>query len=123
MAGKSDDKISDYIATLPTDIRWLAESIRDTIRRAAPDSVEDVKYGIPTFSIDRKSIIYFGIWKKHVGLYPIYRGSDQFEAEIAPYRAKKDTVQFLLGKPIPYDLITKIVESQVSGLSQNRDIG
>lgn len=117
MADEASSKILDYIATLPTDICPIAEAIRNTLRRASPDSVEDVKYGIPTFLIDGKPFIYFGVWKKHVGLYPIYKGSDRFEAEITPYRAKKDTIQFLLSKPIPYDLITKVVQSQFDRLS------
>ncbi|MCA0399878.1 MAG: DUF1801 domain-containing protein [Proteobacteria bacterium] len=109
-------QITDYIAGLPADVRPLAEAIRDTIRRAAPESVEGVKYGIPSFALAGRSIIYFGVWKKHVALYPIYAGSAQFEREIAPYRTKKDTVRFPLGKPIPYDLITRIVQSQLSRL-------
>lgn len=106
--------IADYIIALPEAVRSIAEAIRQTIRNAAPESVEDVKYGIPTFKIGDRSIIYFGVWKKHVGLYPIYRGTDAFEAGISPYRVKTDTVQFSLGAPMPLELIARIVESQLA---------
>ncbi len=121
MPAEKHKDIRDYIAALPEGSRSIAEAIRQSIRTAAPGCVEDIKYGIPAFKIGGKSVVYFAVWKKHVGLYPIYRGSDHFEAEIAPFRAKKDTVQFSLSKPIPYDLITKIVESQTFGLLPNRD--
>lgn len=106
--------IADYILALPEAARDVAEAIRQTIRDAAPGSVESVKYGIPTFKIDGRSIIYFAVWKKYVGLYPIYRGTEAFEARISPYRAKKDTVQFSLRAPMPLELITSIVESQLA---------
>lgn len=114
MADDRPASISDYIAALPEAVRPVAEAIRRTIGDAAPGSVEGVKYGIPTFKIDGRSIIYFAVWKKHVGLYPIYRGTEAFEARISPYRAKKDTVQFSLGAPMPLELISGIVESQLA---------
>jgi uncharacterized protein YdhG (YjbR/CyaY superfamily) len=108
--------ISAYIAALPESSRPIAEILCQTIRLAAPACVETVKYGIPTFKIGNRSLIYFGVWKKHIGLYPIYRGTDAFEAEIAPYRVKTDTVQFFLSEPMPLELIARIVESQLANL-------
>ena len=116
MPAEKPASIAVYIATLPETSRPIAEILCQIIRRAAPECVEAVKYGIPTFRIGKKSLVYFGVWKKHVGLYPIYRGTDAFEAEIAPYRAKTDTVQFPLNKPMPLELITRIVESQLASL-------
>lgn len=119
MAAPRFSAITDYIRALPEGIRPAAEAIRETIKQSLPDAVEAVKYGIPAFLIGGKLIggkplIYFAIWKKHVGFYPIYPGSEAFEAEIAPYRTGKDTVRFPLGRSIPHDLIRKIVQSQVA---------
>ncbi|MGL4488862.1 MAG: iron chaperone [Rhizobiaceae bacterium] len=106
--------IEDYVATLPHDLRDIAQTVRKTVLAAAPGAIEAVKYGMPVFQIDGVSLIYFAVWKKHVGFYPIYKGEAAFEAVIAPYRVKKDTVQFLLNTPIPYELIPLMVDSQLA---------
>ena len=55
------------------------------------------------------AVIFFGGWKQHIGLYPIPRFDDPIEADIAPFRATKDTLRLPLRKPIPYEMITRIV--------------
>jgi uncharacterized protein YdhG (YjbR/CyaY superfamily) len=111
---KKQATIDEYIQGLPERVQSVATGIRATIRLAAPNSTETIKYDIPTFQMDGLSFLYFGIWKRHIGLYPIYIGTDEFETEIREYRAKKDTVQFPLNKPVAYDLVSKIVVSQLS---------
>jgi uncharacterized protein YdhG (YjbR/CyaY superfamily) len=54
--------------------------------------------------------VYFTAFKNHVSMYPIPPGPEFFKKEIAPYVKGKGTMQFPLDKPIPYDLIKKIVE-------------
>jgi len=57
----------------------------------------------------RASLVSFAGWKHHIGLYPIPRADDALEQELAPYRATKDTLRLPLSKPIPYDLIERLV--------------
>ena len=81
--------------------------------RTVPEAAEAIRYGMPSFNVGGATIVYFAIWKKHVGFYPIYRGDAAFEEQISAYREKIDTVQFPLGQPMPLDLITSIVNSQL----------
>ncbi len=106
--------VDAYIAALPAGVQALAGEIRSAIREAAPYASEDVKYGIPAYAIGKRTFLYFGVWKRHVGFYPIYRGDEAFEALIAPYRTKTDTVQFRLPGPLPHGIIGRIVASQLS---------
>lgn len=110
--------IDDYIAALPEAVRAVASTVRETIGHAAPGSVEAIKYNMPAFQVDGVTFIYFAVWKKHVGLYPIYCGTDGFEDAVRPYRAKKDTVQFLLDRPLPNLLVETIVHSQLTILNK-----
>ena len=112
MAAPAD--IDAYIAGLPVDVRPIADEIRRAIHAAAPGCTEKIAYGMPGFRAGERTFLYFAMWKKHVGLYPVYRGSAAFEAKVAAYRAKTDTVQFPLNKPIPIDLVAAIVESQLA---------
>ena len=90
------------------------EEIRKRIAAAAPGAQEGIKYGMPTAILDGTSIIYYAAWKKHIGLYPIYRLSPEDEAVLAPYREKKDTVRFALDRPVPYEVIDLILKSRLA---------
>jgi uncharacterized protein YdhG (YjbR/CyaY superfamily) len=58
-------------------------------------------------------LIYFAAYKKHIGLYPAPRGVEEFKEELSGYEGGKGTVRFPFDKPIPYDLIRRIVKFRV----------
>lgn len=102
--------INEYIAGFPADVQKILQKARMTIQKAAPDATEAISYQIPTFRINGKNFIHFAAFKKHIGLYPAPRGVDEFEPELSAYEGGKGTVQFQLDRPIPYELITRIVK-------------
>ena len=83
-----------------------------TIHTAAPEAQETISYGMPTFTLDGY-LVYFAAYKRHIGFYPAPIGVEQFKDEIAEYETGKGTLQFPLDRPIPYDLIGKIVTYRV----------
>lgn len=104
--------IDEYIAGFPNDVQKILEKIRLTIRKAAPDAEETIKYQMPTFTLNG-NLIHFAAFKKHIGLYPVPRGSETFKDELSKYEGAKSTVRFPLDKPIPFALISKIVKFRV----------
>ena len=58
--------------------------------------------------------LHFAGWKKHIGLYPVPRLEPALEAEIAPYRAEKDSVVFPHAQPVPYELIGRVADAIVA---------
>lgn len=100
--------VDAYIEALAPELQGRAQDVRGLLRAALPDAEEVISYAIPAYKIGKTRVIYFAVWKKHVGLYPVYPGPPSFEAAIGPYRAKTDTVQFLHAKPLPADLVTQI---------------
>jgi uncharacterized protein YdhG (YjbR/CyaY superfamily) len=108
--------IDAYLEKLPSNACGILTRIRDMIAKIAPDALEGIKYSMPTATLFGTNIIYYAAWKRHVALYPIYRGESTFEATIAPYRDKKDTVRFSLSQPVPYDIIELIIQTRVSAL-------
>jgi uncharacterized protein YdhG (YjbR/CyaY superfamily) len=101
--------VDDYISSLPEDVQIILEKVRRTIRNVAPEAGETISYQIPTMTLDGKRLVYFAAWKHHISLYPIPAGDEAFEQELAPYRAAKGTVRFPFRKPIPYELIERLV--------------
>ena len=105
--------IDEYIAMFPDDVQTRLQQLRATIKAAAPDATEAIKYQMPTFVL-HGNVIHFAAHKAHIGLYPTPSGIDAFAAELAPYMAGKGTLQFPLDQPLPLDLITNIVEFRVA---------
>lgn len=101
--------IDEYIASFPKDIQEILEKVRTTIRQAAPDAEETIKYQIPTFTL-KGNLVHFGAFKKHIGFYPTPTGTEEFKNELSVYEGAKGSVRFPLDKPIPFDLISRIVE-------------
>ncbi len=101
--------IDQYIAGYPKEVRERLEKIRLTIRQAALNAQEKISYRMPAFA-EHGMLIYFAAFTHHIGLYP--RGA-YFKRELAAYAGGKGTVQFPHDKPIPFDLITKIVKFRV----------
>ena len=99
----------EYIASLPKEVRSLAQQLRRLVHQSAPGATETIKYGIPAFLVEGTPFIYFAVWKKHVGLYPIYECPPALEEMIRSYRHGKDTVRFLLSEAIDEELFTSLV--------------
>lgn len=109
---KQAKNIDEYIADFPEEVKALLQIIREAIHKAAPDATENIKYGIPTFILNG-NLVHFGGYKSHIGFYPAPMGIEAFAKETAPYQAGKGTLQFPLDKPMPLDLIARIVKYRV----------
>lgn len=106
--------IDEYIATFPEKIQKILEELRGTIKAAAPEAKEKISYNIPTFTLNGAYLVYFAGWKKHISMYPIPSGTEAFNKEISQYVEGKGTLKFPIDKPLPLELITKIVEFRVA---------
>lgn len=105
---QSYETIDEYIALFPTEIGELLESIRKVIREEAPDAAERISYRMPAFDL-QGPLVYFAAFKDHIGFFPTASGIEAFRDDISEYGWAKGTVRFPLGKPVPYDLIRRIV--------------
>ena len=105
--------IDTYIATFPESTQRILEQVRATIKKAAPNTEEAIKYGMPTFMLNGKNLVFFAAFKNHIGFYATPTGHEAFKDALSIYKQGKGSVQFPLDKPIPYDLITKIVQFRV----------
>ena len=105
--------IDEYISGFPAAVQETLNKVRATISKAAPDARETISYAIPTFTLNKTNLVHFAGFKNHIGFYPAPTGSEAFKAELSVYKTGKGSVQFPIDKPMPLDLITKIVEFRV----------
>ena len=108
------DSIDEYIETFPDDIQKILKELRETIKAAAPEAGETISYGIPTFTLNGKYLIYFAGWKNHISIYPIPAGTEAFKKQISKYVEGKGTLKFPTNKPLPLQLITKMVKLNIA---------
>jgi uncharacterized protein YdhG (YjbR/CyaY superfamily) len=101
--------IDEYIAGFPPEVQVVLEQIRATIRAAAPDATEAIKYGMPTF-VQHGNLVHFAAFKNHIGFYPVPSGIEAFKAELSVYDQSKGTIRFPFGTPVPLELIARIVK-------------
>jgi len=105
--------IDEYISSFPKEIQTLLEQVRETIHQAAPEAEEAIKYAMPTFVLNG-NLVHFAAFKNHIGFYPVPSGIEAFKKELSFYKGAKGSVQFPLDKPMPLELISRIVQFRVS---------
>ncbi|WP_337041323.1 iron chaperone [Emticicia sp. 17c] len=113
MNEKLAKNIDEYISWFPAEVQEILQKVRETIKAAANDAKEDIKYAMPTFVLNG-NLVHFAAFKNHIGFYPAPTGTETFKEELLAYKTGKGSVQFPLDKPIPYALITKIVQFRVA---------
>jgi len=104
--------IDVYILGFPDEIQTRLKQIRATIKAAAPEAEETIKYAMPTFIL-HGNLVHFAAFKNHIGLYPTPSGIVAFKEELSVYKGAKGSIQFPHDKPLPLELIAKIVAFRV----------
>lgn len=99
----------EYIESFSVDIQIILQKVRQVIKDTSSEAIETFSYGIPTFDLNGKHLVHFAAFKKHIGFYPTPASIETFKEELSQFKWAKGSVQFPLNKPIPYDLIKKIV--------------
>lgn len=102
--------VDAYIAGFPKETQALLEQVRQTIKKTAPDAEEMISYQMPAYKYKGKPLVYFAGYKNHIGFYATPTGHKAFEKELSNYKQGKGSVQFPLDKPMPLDLIARIVK-------------
>jgi uncharacterized protein YdhG (YjbR/CyaY superfamily) len=102
--------IDDYISRYPPGIQEILQNIRLTIKQAVPGAEEVISYQMPAFRYAGYMLIFFAAHENHAGLYPIPTDNPDFGPEVSMYASGKATLKFPYQQPIPYDLITRIVQ-------------
>jgi uncharacterized protein YdhG (YjbR/CyaY superfamily) len=105
--------IDEYIQQFPKDVQEKLNKLRSVIQEAAPEATEKISYQMPTFYL-HGNLVHFAAYKQHIGFYPAPSGIEAFKEELSEYKNAKGSVQFPLAKPLPYDLVKKIVLYRVA---------
>lgn len=105
---KSFEDISSYIRSCPEDRQDILREMRYIISRTAPEALETISYGMPTFKLNG-NLVHFALAKKHLGFYPGPKAIAAFKVKLTTYKTSKGAIQLPLAEPLPVALIESIV--------------
>ncbi len=114
MAGPAT--VEAYLADLPPDRRSGVETLRRTVNAAAPDATETIAYQMPALrSQGGRFLVSYAAFKQHYSLFPASGAViEVIGDELTPYLAGKGTIRFPADRPIPTDLVTRIVKVRLA---------
>jgi len=113
--------VDDYIAAQPLTAQHVLVRVRNAIRRALPGVDETISYGIPTYKLHGRAVIYFAGWKQHYSVYPSTPAVvTAFKNELASYEVEKGTIRLPLTEPVPAGLIAGIAKVRAREVTERR---
>lgn len=114
-----NETIDAYISSYDEVVQPILKELRRVIKEEAPDATEKISYQMPTFYLNG-NLVHFAVQKNHIGFYPAPSGVAAFKEELTEYKTSKGAIQFPLTKPIPYELVRRIVRFRVEEAKQNK---
>ncbi len=103
-------EVEKYIQQFEPAVQEKLNALRQLFFEVLPGIEESIRYKMPAFKVGTEHL-YFAAYKKHIGFYPVY-GLPEIENKVSEYRAgnTKDSLHFMLDKPLPIDLIKNIIK-------------
>lgn len=110
---KTDFKsIDEYHKTFTGDTLKRLQTIRELAHKVAPDALEVISYQIPAFKLgDKFHLIYYCAFPKHITISSPWSEIflKEFEKDLKEMKVSKSAIQFPHQKPLPVDLIKRIL--------------
>ncbi len=110
---RSVKNVDEYIALSPQEVQYKLKELREIIKSAAPKAQEYISYGMPYYYYKGR-LVYFGLSKKHIGLYIPTPIIEEHKSELKDYETTKATIRFSLDKRLPVMLIKKLVKARIN---------
>lgn len=104
------ETVDAYFAALPAPVRAALAQVREALHEAVPGADEKISYGIPTLTLDGRSVLSFAGWAKHLSIYPVPDAPEGSElaTRLEAHRSGRGTLKFPLADPVPLDLVREV---------------
>ncbi|GAB5525411.1 MAG: DUF1801 domain-containing protein [Roseivirga sp.] len=110
--------VDEYIGSFSGNTQLYLQELRAIIMEAAPNCNELINYNIASFALvaggKRDAQIMMAGYQKHVGLYPHPTTIEYFWDHLKGYKKAKGSVQFPLTRPLPKELISRMMKYRLS---------
>lgn len=109
--------VDTYLSGFSGETRARLDTMRNIVKELVPQAEEGFSYGLVGYKLNKKPLVYFGAFSKHIGFYATPNGHEAFKEEFSKYTQGKGSVQFPLDQPLPEDLIRKVILFRVNQLT------
>lgn len=109
--------IDEYLRQLPNEQRRALQTLRAQIKAVVPAAEEYISYGLASFGLNGRPLIYMGAAKNHCAIYGA-TADDGLAEKLKGFKQSKGTIQFTPEKPIPPAVVKLIVQARVAALEQ-----
>jgi len=107
--------VNKYIANLPLEQKIALERVRQIIKNTVPEAVEFISYKMPAYHC-HGMIGGFAAFKNHCSFFPWNAKTiEDFATELKEFKTSAGTIQFTPEKPLPEELLQKILPYRVAG--------
>ena len=106
---------AEYFAAQPPAQRRMLRSLRSLVKTLAPKVTEELSYGLPTYRLGGKPLVYFGAWAEHCSVYGL-----PMDRVPAKYIASKGTLQLRLDEPLPEPLLRRLIKARLRTIDVSR---
>ena len=113
----NNKQVDEYIAGFSGETHSRLAAMRKIIRSSAPQAVEDFAYKMPAYKLNGKPLVYFAGYEHHIGFYATPNGHEAFKNEFSLYKQGKGSVQFPHSKPLPEQLVARVVAFRVATIT------
>lgn len=105
--------IDDYIDSQKDEAKVILHELRSLIKETVPETIEVENYKVPTFTLipntkPEQQLMIVG-YAKYVSFYPYQKVIEHFADQLKDFELGKGTVKFYFNKPLPKELIKKMI--------------
>jgi len=109
--------VDEYISAFPPSTQKILKDVRKIIHEAVPQAEDVISYNMPAIKL-KSILVYYAAYERHIGFYPTASPIDVFKDQLSDYKFSKGAIQFPIDKPMPFDLITRIVKFRMKEVQE-----
>ena len=104
--------VQNYLEKITPNQRAEFVRIKEIVKQVAPNVEESISYGMPAFKYKNRPLLYFGVFKDHMSIFP--GAPVEIKDKLKGYKLGKGTVQFTEEKLLPEAIIKEILLSRIA---------
>jgi uncharacterized protein YdhG (YjbR/CyaY superfamily) len=116
------NSVDQYIDSFPTVHQMMLNQLRKLVEKTYPEAIESMSYGMIGYKLQKKPMVYFGAHQLHIGVYATPEANIAFAEDLKGFVSGKGSIQFPIDKPLPLDLIERIVKFKGEGIKKKYPI-
>ena len=108
------ESVDQYLLQFPERIQERMRALREHILSQYPDAVEGISYSMPAYKLNKKPLVYFAAYEKHIGVYATPGAQTKMATALKGYKQGKGSIQFPNDQDFPLELIQQVIQTRAA---------